>query len=213
MNSNFRTSIDHLVIVSPTLETGVRYVYETLQVRMQKGGIHTKMGTHNALLKLGKTTYLEVIAVNPLLPKPVGARWFALDTLSISANPKLLTWVACTDDIKGATENSSIPFGTIQTMTRGALNWLITIPSGGGLPCDGIAPSLIQWNSKIHPASQLPEEGCSLLRMEGFHPDAEIINTTLQSIGFEGDFSVDPSENSSLVAYIQTPHGVRRFGG
>jgi hypothetical protein len=61
--------IDHIVIASPSLDAGVKYVYETLGVMPQLEGVHTQMGTHNYLLRLGNSTYLEVIAINPDAPK------------------------------------------------------------------------------------------------------------------------------------------------
>ena len=172
------------------------------------------MVTHNALLKLGSSTYLEVIAINPDLQKPDRPRWFSLDKLSATEKPKLLTWVAFTNDIKQATENSSLTFGNIETMNRADLNWLITIPADGGLPYDGIAPSLIQWSNELHPASKLSDVGCLLASIEGFHPSAKTINDALNSIGFNGNFSVTQigeSENPHLIAYVQTPNGIRKF--
>jgi hypothetical protein len=214
MNSNLQSSIDHIVIVSPSLDVGVNYVYETLGVTPQKGGIHIKMGTHNALLKLGNSTYLEVLAINPELPKPGRPRWFSLDKLSPDAKPKLLTWVASTNDISRATKISSLTFGNIEAMNRADLNWLITIPADGSLPCDGIAPSLIQWMNEPHPASRIPYGGCSLIRIEAFHPDATAINDTLHTIGLNGNYSISLTgymERPFLVAYIQTPNGICKF--
>jgi len=48
-------------------------------------------------------------------------------------------------------------------MSRGELNWLITIPDNGTLPLGGIAPMLIEWQTRVHPASRLRESGCTLL--------------------------------------------------
>ena len=210
MNSNLYSSIDHLIIVSPSLEAGVKYVYETLGVMPVVGGVHTKMGTHNYLLNLGNSTYLEVLAIDPDCPKPDRPRWFALDSPGTNAKPRLLTWVARTNNIKLATAGSRLEFGNIEPMNRSDFNWLITIPPDGSLPCHGIAPSLIQWLSETHPSSKLPDSGCSLIRIEGFHQKNKIINETLESIGFNGNFSVKKigqSYTPYLIAYIQTPNG------
>jgi hypothetical protein len=101
-------------------------------------------------------------------------------------------------------------------MSRGELHWRITIPQDGSLPLDGIAPTLIQWQPGPHPASRMVDSGCSLVRLEGFHPEAQTIADMLEALGFEGKFNVLPlpaRENPFLVATIQTPGGVRNIGG
>jgi hypothetical protein len=78
----------------------------------------------------------------------------------------------------------------------------------------GIAPTLIQWPAGIHPAAKLPESGCALVRLEGFHPEAGKIIGMLDAIGFEGDFQVfelPPNQQPYLIAHIQTPAGVRQL--
>src|SRR5919205_152022 len=93
-----RTTFDHLIFGSYFLEDGVNFIDEQLGVRPQKGGQHLTMGTHNAVLKLEDTTYLEVIAIDPDLPKPPRPRWFGMDNLQPGNQPKLLTWVVRTND-------------------------------------------------------------------------------------------------------------------
>jgi hypothetical protein len=180
----------------------------------QLGGVHTRMGTHNYLLRLDNSIYREVIAINPDAPKPDRPRWFGLDTQNENAKPKLLTWVARTNDIKLATMNCQTLFGNIESVGRSELNWLITIPFDGSLPFSGVCPSLIQWLTHYHPASKLSDSGCSLVNIEGYHYQAKQIRETLQSIGFDGTFSVNPiqqKERPYFIAHIQTPNGVRKL--
>ena len=61
--------IDHIAVTAPSLEAGAEYVWEALGVPLQPGGEHERMGTHNLLLRLGESTYLEVTAPNPRAPK------------------------------------------------------------------------------------------------------------------------------------------------
>ena len=42
--------LDHLVVTAPVLAEGVAWVETTLGVKMEAGGQHPQMGTHNALL-------------------------------------------------------------------------------------------------------------------------------------------------------------------
>lgn len=210
--------IDHLVIVAPSLEAGSEHVRAALGVMPQRGGEHATMGTYNALVRLGDALYLEVIAVNPGAPPPDRPRWFELDRPGAgdAATTRLATWVARTADIHAASSASPIPLGRIESMARGPLRWLVTVPDDGSLPAQGIAPTLIQWLNEPHPASRLADSGCALVRLEGFHSEEERIGTMLRAIRFAGVFTVSPiapDETPYLVAHIQTPNGVRRLGG
>lgn len=206
--------MDHMAITAPSLEVGVEYVRQALGVSPQVGGEHARMGTHNAVLKLGEKLYLEVIAINPNAPRPNRPRWFQLDEPDPSQPIQLATWIARTDDIHATTTASPIPLGDVEPMSRGQMNWLITRPADGSLPLHGIVPSLIQWSAGAHPATALQESGCTLVLLEGFHPEAEMVISMLESIGFEGDFRVStlpPDQKPYLVAHIQTPTGIRQL--
>ena len=72
------------------------------------------MGTHNLVLKLGDSLYLEVIARNPKAPQPGRPRWFGLDR---NRSTGLRTWVARTDDIRAASIDGAWK-GTPERMTR-----------------------------------------------------------------------------------------------
>jgi len=211
-----RCRIDHLVITAPALAIGVELVRRSLGVALQAGGAHPRMGTHNFLLKLGDSIYLEVISPNPEAPRPTRPRWFRLDELESNAPPRLATWVARTTDIRSTLAASSEPLGNVEPMNRGELNWLITIPSDGSLPFEGVAPALIEWGTETHPASRLRDVGCSFVRLEAFHPQGQRISALLKSISVGGDISVVPlpaGERPFLVAHLQTPGGPRQVGG
>jgi len=90
--------IDHLTVTAPSLEIGAAFVHDVLGVSPQAGGEHPHMGTHNLLLRLGDTLFLEVIAPNPYAPAPTRPRWFGLDTLDSSSPPLLSAWVVRTAD-------------------------------------------------------------------------------------------------------------------
>jgi hypothetical protein len=204
--------IDHIAITAPTLEAGAAYVREALGVSPQPGGEHVRMGTHNVLLRLGDSVYLEVIAANPAVPAPSRPRWFALDTLAPDASPTLTTWVARTDDIHAAAAAATEPLGEIEPMSRGALDWLITIPADGALPLNGAAPALIEWHTEAHPATRLTDHGLSLVKLELFHPEPERVSRLLRSLGIDGPVSVAKSVVAvRLVAHIDTPLGLRRL--
>jgi len=143
--------LDHVVVTAGSLSVGVTWAEGALVVPLQAGGEHPRMGTHNALLRLGASIYLEVIAVNPAASAPRRPRWFGLDRLASDASPRLASWVARTDDIEAATSREQ-SLGQIEAMSRNDLRWLITIPADGSLPGEGVAPTLIEWQTAQHPA-------------------------------------------------------------
>ena len=111
--------IDHLVITAPSLAAGTEMVCEALGIRPQRGGVHVRMGTHNALLRLGEQLYLEIISVDPAASKPNRPRWFCLDELTPQSLPRLATWVVRTDDIHADRAACGGTHGNVEAMSRG----------------------------------------------------------------------------------------------
>ena len=175
------------------------------------------MGTHNLLLRLGDALFLEVIAINPQAPVPGRPRWFGLDRLAPDALPTLSTWVVRTPDIRASVAAAAEPLGDIEPMSRGALDWLITIPADGSVPLDGVAPALIEWQADKHPAARLEDKGLQLVQLEIFHPAPARVEHLLASLELEGMVVVRSLAAGSsgaapyLRAYIQTPQGLRQL--
>lgn len=173
------------------------------------------MGTRNLLLPLGDAVFLEVIAINPKAPAPQRPRWFALDRLPTDSKPFLGCWVARTTDIHASLAAASEPLGVAEPMSRGALEWLISIPEDGSLPLAGTAPALIQWHTDTHPAKGMPDQGCRLVRLELLHPEPGRLTALIGSLRFRepvGTLSVAGAAAPGLVAHIDTPLGLRTIG-
>jgi len=207
-----KSTLDHLAIVAPDLDTGCAFVTRVLGVELQPGGVHPRMGTHNRLLRLGPDTYLEVIAIDPTAQRPDRPRWFGMDQLAVDAPARLATWVARTDDIHGMSEACRAIVGNPEPMTRGELAWQITIPADGSLPLGGSVPTLIQWEQTPHPASAMVDRGCSLVALDVFDPDPGKIQALLNAINFAGAVRLHRLGLGSepyLVAHIQTPNGLK----
>ncbi|HET9235010.1 MAG TPA: VOC family protein [Candidatus Eisenbacteria bacterium] len=205
-----KSAIDHIVVTASSREAGVAFVSDIFGVSPVAGGEHPRMGTHNALLRLGDALYLEVISINPEAPPPGRPRWFGLEDLSPSA-PRLAAWVVRTTDICDAVKRSPLVLGQVEPMTRDSLRWQITIPPDGKPLLDGAVPSLIQWSSPVHPAVGLPDVGCALEGLEIRHSQAGLVQTLLQEIGFEGPLTVS-SGRPALCARIRTPKGLCVLG-
>lgn len=202
--------IDHLVVTAPDLASGVALVARALGVEPQAGGKHVPMATHNLVFKLGPSIYLEVISADPDGTPPGRPRWFELDD---GAPPRLAGWVARTTDIRATAAAASEPLGPIAEMSRGDLNWLITIPGDGRLPLGGPGPALIEWRTDSHPATRMRETGSSLLLLQAFHPEPARVSRLYDSIGLRDQVSVAAGERPYLVARFQTPAGPRTLGG
>lgn len=203
--------LDHITVAANDLAEGVAYVERALGIAPPSGGAHPLMGTHNHLLRLSETSFLEVIAPNPAAPAPTRPRWFAIDDprthAMLAASPRLMTWVVNTSDIQSALATIPQAAKPAITVTRGTLEWLISVPSDGSMPFDGAFPTIIQWPDGPHPASRMPDLGCSLVAFEIRHPAADAIRSALS--GFLDDprirFSHDPAP--SFRAVIRTPSG------
>ena len=207
--------LDHLVVVAGSREAGTAWVEAALGVPLQVGGEHDRMGTHNALLRLGDDRYLEVLAVNPRAPSPDRPRWFGLDRIAPDSPPRLATWVARSGDITSAAAASTMRLGDIEAMSRGDFSWLIAVSPDGKAHFGGMLPALIEWTG-AHPARSLDDRGCSLAGLEAFHPSPLALVTALQSLGLRDAIRVHTlpfDEHPYLVAHIQTPGGLRTIGG
>jgi hypothetical protein len=204
---------DHLVLAARDLDRGTTWLERHLGVALAPGGRHARMGTHNRLLGLGAGFYLELIAIDPLAPPPGRPRWFGLDLSEALPmdRPRLIHWVARSDDIQRDAVVSPEALGEILPMERGDFRWRITVPPDGHVPGNGLVPTLIQWDVPFHPAERLPDAGCRLMKLEGFHPQPANIKGTLAKLGLGTRLDVHScaaDEAAQLVAYIRTPRGL-----
>ncbi|WP_136636147.1 VOC family protein [Pseudooceanicola onchidii] len=170
-------TLDHIVVAAPSLAEGVAHVRDLTGLDMPKGGEHPHMGTHNHLLRLGSDTFLEVIAVNPDAPAPDRPRWFGLD--APVPQPRLAHWVVRCDDMAKARALLPDTLGPALSLTRGSLNWLLTVPDDGQLPMDGALPSLLEWQADPLPPTQMAGADADLTAFTITHPQADMIHETL----------------------------------
>lgn len=213
-----KTRIDHLVIGSATLSQGVEYVRDTLGVDMPFGGVHEKMGTHNHLMQLGDSVFLEIISINPDIEPPGRPRWFALDEAMIrrqvEKEPTLLTWVVNTDNLSGLQSRSNYSIGKIERIQRGDLSWYFGLPRDGRLLAGGMLPYAIEWLTDTHPSANMADLGCRLDGLEIHHPYAEWLDVALESIG-AADLvrlmALPRDDTPYIKAYISTPRGIKEL--
>lgn len=165
------------------------------------GGRHPAFGTHNALLSLGPSTYLEVIAPDPEVPPPERGLVFAMDGI---AEPRLATWALRREELEGASAAASaagVPLGAIQSGFRDRadgvrLDWRLTDPHA--MPLQGVVPFVMAWGDTPHPAEAAPQVGT----LEGLtlrHPEAQRLRGVLEALGVEvrGEAGV-PADGSAV---------------
>lgn len=211
-------TLDHLVVAADWLERGVAHVEACLGVVCEPGGQHPRMGTHNALLRLGADTYIEVIAIDPDGAPPDTPRWFGLDDPAIQARlserPRLLTWVARTDDIVATIDSTVNDPGPVRRMQRGELEWQIAFRTDGALIEHGLVPSLIEWGTNAsHPTTRLTDHGLRLERLIARHDHPSQLHSQLDALGLAGTLAVAATDTDTakpgLEALIDTPQGKR----
>lgn len=90
----------------------------------------------------------------------------------------------------------------------------IAIPEDGHLPMQGVAPTIIQWQSKAHPAHLLPACGVSLKSLEAFHSNAHELDESLKAIGYKGECKtsvIGVNDVASLIVTLESPKGLVTF--
>lgn len=199
-----RLTFDHFVISAASLDEGVAWLEERLQVKMAGGGKHAAMGTHNRLLGLGDL-YLEVIATDPAAAAPERARWFGLD--HFKGPPRLSHWVARCDDLEAALSVAPEGCGTPLALARGDYRWQMAVPASGFLPYDGAYPALIAWEGATHPAAALPDSGLRLETLEIGHPEAQHIADILAPEFRDARIAFIPAPAFSMRAKLKTAEG------
>src|SRR5215470_12487194 len=124
-------SIDHLAVATTSIEN--RQLDAFLGVDLSPGGRHARMGTHNRLLRLGPTSYLELIAIDPQASAPEHPRWFELDEPAMQARlatgPRLVHWVVRVESTE--VPERPIDVGPWEQFQRGELSWQLTVRGDG----------------------------------------------------------------------------------
>jgi len=210
---SFTAHIDHLVIGTNDLASGTDWTESYLGAACDGGGAHPLMGTHNRLMRLAGGPYLEVIAIDPDASSPGRPRWFTLDrekTKSrFATGPGALCWVAAVSDIETAMRQCGYDCGQITTVTRGDLQWRLTIPDDGSLPAGGVLPSLIEWPEGMHPVTSLAETDIYLDTIHLTHPDPAHIEACLDRLGLASIATV--TSGDIAIAFSMQRSGTRLY--
>lgn len=202
-----KLEIDHFAVSCEALTQGVEYVADFLGVSPEVQGSHPQMGTHNRLLSLGPSVYLEVIAIDTEAPPPDYPRWFDLD--NFSGPPRLTNWICRTSNLQSALTDAPLNTGQPISFEREKYNWDIAVPKDGKLPFSGGFPALIQWRGAAHPAPDLPQTAFQFKSVNVMHPQALDLKRSLAKYTIPQNVQVTDRAKLEIQITVETPSGER----
>jgi hypothetical protein len=197
-------TLDHLLWASADLDSAVAELYARTGVQAVSGGSHPELGTRNALARLGKRRYLEVLAPDPTLP----AGPLALQLGRLSA-PVLLMWAArCRDAVATAARAEAAGYRTVVVPGERArpdgrrIRWTNVFVSGHG--AGTLVPFFIEWKRGGHPAEDTPA-GLVLKAFAIETPRPETLSAVLAAL--DAKVTVRAGACDRLVAALDSPRG------
>jgi hypothetical protein len=208
--------LDHLTIIAPSLAEGVAHVRACLDLEVPFGQRHGDMGTHNHLLQLGGSVYLEIVARDPDGAPPPRARWFGLDDQKAvraawDAGRRLRGFVARAEPIDDVLAGREGIFGRKVSLPWTAPSFDFGIPDDGALPLDGAAPSLIDRRGRPRAMTTIADLGARLRAFSLTHPDAAAIAALYHELEIDRPPMLVQGSAMRFRAQIETPAGVREL--
>lgn len=199
--------IDHIVYAVANLQRSIESFQEATGLKVFAGGEHPDWGTHNALVRIGETTYLEFLAKKKS-SQPVHAKtWMGIDLLQ---GDKITRWALASKTVeleakflkKYNEALSTIVIGSRATEDGKMLNWLMTtvLPTPEVEP----APFLIDWKKSAHPTEALPLD-CQIKSFTIEHAESEVLKKLLEKLSMS--MPVYTSHTTSLKLVLDTPKG------
>ena len=199
--------LDHLVYAVPDLEKGIDQLEVKLGVRAAEGGRHLEEGTRNALIALGRDSYLEILGPDPDHPVADRPLWLGLEGLT---RPRLTAWAvkgSRLEDARDRIRAAGVRLGPVVAGNRKRpdgvlLSWEFTDPHV--VVAEGLVPFLIDWAGSPHPAASACG-GLSLVALRAEHPNPAGVRTLVRALGL--NLPVTKGPRAALIAGLQTPKG------
>jgi Glyoxalase-like domain len=187
------------------LDRGIAFVEEGTGVRAAFGGVHPGAGTRNALVSLGASRYLEIIAPDPEQSGSDDPR-----RLKKLTEPRLVAWAAHPGDIVAfaarlQSENVAATGpnpGSRKRPDGRVLNWkTLTLNNDAG----GLLPFFIEWSAgSLHPSMDSPP-GCRLILFEAIAPHPDALARSAAQLNL--DLPISQGTPAHLHAIIAGPKG------
>jgi hypothetical protein len=199
--------LDHILIGSPDLDAGIKFVEERTGIRAAFGGVHPGAGTRNALLSLGTNRYLEIIAPDPAQPNTEDKR-----NLRSLEEPVIVGWAQHPGDIDAFAQRLKSESVEVDGPKPGSrkrpdgrvLNWkTLALKDDAG----GLFPFFIEWGAgTIHPSIDAPQ-GCSLELFEAIARHQDLIKLQDRATELSLDLKITTSATPHLHAIVAGPKG------
>ena len=202
--------LDHLVIGGSDLGMLVAWWKQASGVYPATGGSHDGFGTRNALIGVDRSTYVELISVDPNQPEPEQPRPFGLDDLE-PHSVQLCTFVIAVPDIDTSARlmrDAGFDPGPVRSMERvkadgSVLRWQLAIPPRKATA--GVQPALIQWGQQTpHPGTSLSSDVVVQELVLGL-PDPQGLQSAFDALG--ADFAVSTTPEPMISAHFTTADG------
>lgn len=204
--------VDHVIVSIDSLERGMALLEQLTGVAPMMGGVHPGRGTRNALLSLGPTTYLELLAPNPA--DSAGPRVVAAMAQYRDLTPT--GWAVYTTDADslhaaiaaGGVELSELRPGSRATTAGDTLRWVTFAPPA--LATEWLLPFFIEWVAPTpHPATTTPA-GCTLATLNLASPHPDSLRDALGGLGL--DVPVELATGRGIRLELQCPAGPVTLG-
>lgn len=164
--------IDHIVVAVPDLAEERARILHEWGVATVDGGRHPAHGTHNALLRAGPQTYIEILAADPDVPATSrSARGRSVAAIVAPGVSEILIATPDPREVLGRLSPDQELLedapGERHRADGGIVRWhRLRI----GLPSGGVLPDFIAWQTD-HPARSLPA-GVQIEAITILRPDA-----------------------------------------
>jgi len=199
--------LDHILIGSPDLDAGIKFIEERTGVHAAFGGVHPGAGTRNALLSLGTNRYLEIIAPDPNQPATEDKR-----NLRKLEEPVIVGLAQHPGDIEAfaqrlkgeGVEVVGPKPGSRRRPDGRVLHWKTLALKDDA---DGLFPFFIEWGSgSMHPSVDAPQ-GCTLEFFEAIAQEKKLSQVRLRADQLNLDLKISHGHGPNLHAIIAGPKG------
>ena len=179
--------LDHILIGAANLDDGIRAFERATGVTAVRGGRHPSRGTENALVSLGRGSYIEIIA-----PQPNAAPNEFVTQLRALHAPAIVGWAVHVVDADDAAKRLAVAGfapserrpGSRVTPQGATLEWTtfdIAKPAIAG------APFFIQWGATTTHPSMTSPGGCTVKSFRIGDPAADDLARLLGALGVKAD--------------------------